>query len=330
MNITKDDLEAELRHMQYQNAQLQQKYDTLKEQFTRLAIASETSSELVANKLFGRLQRIEREKQDAVSQERQIEEQLQLTLQKSVQSHQQFEAEHESISLQLQRKIQEEKRQRKELEERLQKVELDLVATDHIKEMMNLIKQISYDTKYVSDDEIEEIGGEPKKARYVLVELNKAIHRLLENNKILQDENSVLKNRVTGLNDELYIVHEKNQILRQKMQENAKQNANANFLLEIGDEQKFNEQKRISRTSSIVSESSTPSAASSSIVSDSLDLSLENRARHLFDLTASRKKVNAGHTSPLLSAQSKEPKSREDIAFETLQLHGDQSSVTST
>merc|ERR1719462_636188 len=156
---------------------------------------------------------------------------------------------------------------------------------------MNLIKQISYDTKYVSDDEIEEIGGEPK-ARFVLVELNKAIHRLLEKNKSLQDENSVLKNRVTGLNDELYIVHEKNEILRQKMQENVKQNVDANFLLEIGHEQKFNSQKRLSRTSSVVSESSTPSAASSSIVSDSL----ENRARQLFD------KTTKTASSPLLSA----------------------------
>jgi len=234
-------------------------------------------------------------------------------------SHQQFEAEHESISLQLQRKIQEEKRQRQELEERLQKVQLDLVATDHIKEMMNLIKQISYDTKYVSDDEIEEIGGEPK-ARFVLVELNKAIHRLLEKNKSLQDENSVLKNRVTGLNDELYIVHEKNQILRQKMQQNVRQNVDANFLLEVGDEQKFNSQKRLSRTSSVVSESSTPSAASSSIdnltaVSDSL----ENRARQLFDRTAS-KATPVSHSSPLLAAQSLEPRSREEIAFETLSL----------
>jgi len=314
-----DGLEQQLRHMQYQNAQLQQKYDALKEQFTTLALATETSSELVANKLFQQIRRVEREKQEAEIQERQVEEKLQQTLQKSVLSHQQFEAEHESISLQLQRKIQEEKRQRQELEERLQKVQLDLVATDHIKEMMNLIKQISYDTKYVSDDEIEEIGGEPK-ARFVLVELNKAIHRLLEKNKSLQDENSVLKNRVTGLNDELYIVHEKNQILRQKMQENVKQNVDANFLLEVGDEQKFNSQKRLSRTSSVVSESSTPSAASSSLdnltaVSDSL----ENRARQLFDRTAS-KAAPVSHSSPLLAAQTLEPRSREEIAFETLSL----------
>lgn len=313
-SIEEDGLEQQLRHMQYQNAQLQQKYDALKEQFTRLALATETSSELVANKLFQQIRRVEREKQEAEIQEHQVQEKLQQTLQKSVLSHQQFEAEHESISLQLQRKIQEEKRQRQELEERLQKVQLDLVATDHIKEMMNLIKQISYDTKYVSDDEIEEIGGEPK-ARFVLVELNKAIHRLLEKNKSLQDENSVLKNRVTGLNDELYIVHEKNQILRQKMQENVKQNVDANFLLEIGDEQKFNSQKRLSRTSSLVSESSTPSAASSSIVSDSL----ENRARQLFDRTAS-KAAPVGHSSPLLAAQPLEPRSREEIAFETLSL----------
>jgi len=317
-SIDDDGLEQQLRHMQYQNAQLQQKYDALKEQFTRLALATETSSELVANKLFQQIRRVEREKQEAEIQERQVEEKLQQTLQKSVLSHQQFEAEHESISLQLQRKIQEEKRQRQELEERLQKVQLDLVATDHIKEMMNLIKQISYDTKYVSDDEIEEIGGEPK-ARFVLVELNKAIHRLLEKNKSLQDENSVLKNRVTGLNDELYIVHEKNQILRQKMQENVKQNVDANFLLEIGDEQKFNSQKRLSRTSSVVSESSTPSAASSSIDNLTVSDSLENRARQLFDRTAS-KTAPVSHSSPLLGAQALEPRSREEIAFETLSL----------
>lgn len=317
-------LEQELRHREYQHSQLQTKYDALKEQYQRLALATETSSELVANKLFQQIRRVEREKQAAENQERQVEEKLQETLQKSVLSHQQFEAEHESISLQLQRKIQEEKRQRQELEERLQKVELDLVATDHIREMMNLIKQISYDTKYVSDDEVEEIGGEPK-ARYVLVELNKAIHRLLEKNKSLQDENSVLTNRVKGLNDELYIVHEKNEILRQKMQENVKQNVDANFLLEVGHEQKFNEQKRLSRTSSVVSESSTPSlsGASSSIVSDSL--LAENRARQLFDLTASK----ATHSSPLLSAQTLEPKSREDIAFETLSLDSTANSVAS-
>lgn len=260
-----------------------------------------------------------------------MEEKLQQTLQKSVLSHQQFEAEHESISLQLQRKIQEEKKQRQELEQRLQKVQLDLVATDHIKEMMNLIKEISYDTKYVSDDEIEEIGGEPK-ARFVLVELNKAIHRLLEKNKSLQDENSVLKNRVTGLNDELYIVHEKNEILRQKMQENVKQNVDANFLLEVGDEHKFNEQKRLSRTSSVVSESSTPSAASSSVGSLSTNIvcdSLEDRARQLFAASASKSSPNPN--SPKFTAQTMEPRSREEIAFETLSLDSTTpASITST
>merc|ERR1719361_963210 len=113
------DLEQQLMHAQYLNSQLQTKYDALKEQFTRLALATETSSELVANKLFQQIRRVEREKQEAEIQERQVEEKLQETLQKSVLSHQQFEAEHESISLQLQRKIQEEKRQRQELEERL-------------------------------------------------------------------------------------------------------------------------------------------------------------------------------------------------------------------
>jgi len=317
-------LEQELQHRESQNSQLQTKYDALKEQYQRLALATETSSELVANKLFQQIRRVEREKQAAENQERQVEERLQETLQKSVLSHQQFEAEHESISLQLQRKIQEEKRQRQELEERLQKVELDLVATDHIREMMNLIKQISYDTKYVSDDEPDQIGGEPK-ARFVLVELNKAIHRLLEKNKSLQDENSVLTNRVKGLNDELYIVHEKSETLRHKMQEHVKQNVDANLLLEVGHEQKFNEQKRLSRTSSVVSESSTPSlsGASSSIVSDSLIE--ENRARQLFDITASK----ATHSSPLLTAQTLEPKSREDIAFETLSLDSTANSVAS-
>jgi len=325
-------LEQELRQREYQHSQLQTKYDALKEQYQRLALATETSSELVANKLFQQIRRVEREKEAAENQERQVEEKLQETLQKSVLSHQQFEAEHESISLQLQRKIQEEKRQRQELEERLQKVELDLVATDHIREMMNLIKEISYDTKYVSDDEVEEIGGEPK-ARFVLVELNKAIHRLLEKNKSLQDENSVLTNRVKGLNDELYIVHEKSETLRHKMQEHVKQNVDANLLLEVGHEQKFNEQKRLSRTSlsrtsSVVSESSMSSnpslsGASSSIVSDSL--LAENRARQLFDSTASK----AAHSSPLLTAQTLEPKSREDIAFETLSLDSTANSVAS-
>lgn len=325
-------LEQELRQREYQHSQLQTKYDALKEQYQRLALATETSSELVANKLFQQIRRVEREKEAAENQERQVEEKLQETLQKSVLSHQQFEAEHESISLQLQRKIQEEKRQRQELEERLQKVELDLVATDHIREMMNLIKEISYDTKYVSDDEVEEIGGEPK-ARFVLVELNKAIHRLLEKNKSLQDENSVLTNRVKGLNDELYIVHEKSETLRHKMQEHVKQNVDANLLLEVGHEQKFNEQKRLSRTSlsrtsSVVSESSMSSnpslsGASSSIVSDSL--LAENRARQLFDSTASK----AAHSSPLLTAQTLEPQSREDIAFATLSLDSTANSVAS-